>query len=372
MLCEHNRTELVRYPDIEDRIVAWFERRGREVLQVNRDQALLPACLRGAGQSAGTASGMWFDRAGGVTVSMPGVPYEMEHILTHGVIPGMRNRLAKAGRMPVGRTRSILTMGTGESQLAARIDDLETRWLEDGIKLAYLPKPGQRAHPFDGGGRGSSGLDAARANLVKRLSEWVVSEEGNPVDQELARPMTLAGWTLAVAESCTGGGLGAALVAAREPVRISSVAFRPMPIRPRWPCSGSQRKIWRRTVPCPSRWPGPWPRGRGTASGRISGSASPEFCRAGRGRGEAGGHGVHRLRRPGGTRCVRHRFGRDRPRNLGMTVRAACATCPRGMPGFADGDGNLLEKGLRIRTEKRTFALPKNSGIDTNHGKHSP
>ena len=115
VLCEHNGTELVRHPDIEDRIVAWFGRRGREVLQVNRDQALLPASCTALDNPLGTASGMWFDREGGVTVSMPGVPYEMEHIMIHGVIPGMRNRLAKAGRQPEREHRSILTMGTGES-----------------------------------------------------------------------------------------------------------------------------------------------------------------------------------------------------------------------------------------------------------------
>ena len=58
-MCSASTTgQLVRHPDIEDRIVAWFGRRGREVLQVNRDQALLrlPAALD---NPLGTASGMW-------------------------------------------------------------------------------------------------------------------------------------------------------------------------------------------------------------------------------------------------------------------------------------------------------------------------
>ena len=87
VLCQHFGTQLVRHPEIEDRIVSWFERRGRPVLQVNRDQALLPQSCKPLDNPLGTASGMWFDRPGGVTVSMPGVPYEMEHIMEHGVIP---------------------------------------------------------------------------------------------------------------------------------------------------------------------------------------------------------------------------------------------------------------------------------------------
>ena len=93
VLCDHFETTLVRHADIEARIVAWFERRGREVLQVNRDQALLPEACTVLDNPLGTASGMWFDRPGGVTVSMPGVPYEMEHILMQEVLPRMRQRL---------------------------------------------------------------------------------------------------------------------------------------------------------------------------------------------------------------------------------------------------------------------------------------
>ena len=46
VLCRHFGTRLVRYSEIEARIVSWFERRGRPILQVNRDQALcgLLAC----------------------------------------------------------------------------------------------------------------------------------------------------------------------------------------------------------------------------------------------------------------------------------------------------------------------------------------
>ena len=143
---------------------------------------------------------------------MPGVPYEMEHIMSMGSFPACASVWQPDGNRR--EHRSILTMGTGESQLAARIEDLETRWEGEGIKLAYLPSPGSVRLRLTAEGTATAGLDAARGDLVDRLSEWVVSEEGLTVEQELARLMTGQGWTLAVAESCTGGGLGAALVAA--------------------------------------------------------------------------------------------------------------------------------------------------------------
>lgn len=326
VLCEHNGTELVRHPDIEDRIVAWFGRRGREVLQVNRDQALLPASCTALDNPLGTASGMWFDREGGVTVSMPGVPYEMEHIMIHGVIPGMRNRLAKAGRQPEREHRSILTMGTGESQLAARIEDLETRWAGEGIKLAYLPSPGSVRLRLTAEGAATAGLDAARGDLVDRLTEWVVSEEGRTVEQELARLMTDQGWTLAVAESCTGGGLGAALVAApgASAYFLGGVQA--------YANSAKVGLLGVSEADLAAHGAVSEPVARAMAEGArsrlgadfgvgVTGIAGPDGGTAEKPVGTV----FIACAGPGGTRCVGHRFGRDRARNLGMTIRSACA-----------------------------------------------
>ena len=343
VLCEHNGTELVRHPDIEDRIVAWFGRRGREVLQVNRDQALLPAACTVLDNPLGTASGMWFDRKGGVTVSMPGVPYEMEHIMQHGVIPGMRDRLAASGRQPQREHRSILTMGTGESQLAARIDDLETRWATEGIHLAYLPSPGSVRIRLTAEGAATSALDVAKADLIDRLAEWVVSEEGLTVDQEVARLLTGQGWTLALAESCTGGGLGAMLVA--EPgasayflggvqsyanaVKVQMLGVSQADLEEH----GAVSEPVARSMAEGAR------RGFGADFGLgITGIAGPD----GGTEEKPVGTVYIACAGPGGTRCVRHRFGRDRTRNLGMTVRAACAL--------------LLEEGRALRPDAHSEA----------------
>ena len=326
VLCEHNGTELVRNPEIEGRIAAWFERRGKEVLQVNRDQALLPASCIVLDNPLGTASGMWFDRGGGVTVAMPGVPHEMEHILTHGVIPGMNSRLKEAGRLPERQHRSILTMGAVESELAVRIDDMETAWLKEGIKLAYLPSPGSVRIRLTAEGDATSGLDVARSKLIERLTRWIVSDEGLTVEQEVARMWTANGWTLAVAESCTGGGFGAALVAAPG----ASAYF----------LGGVQAYVNSVKVDMLGV-----PEDQLERHGAVSDSVARAMAEGARARhgadfgvgitGIAGPGGGSEERPvgtvfiacsgPGGVRCVEYRFGRDRMRNLGMTIRAACA-----------------------------------------------
>ena len=325
VLCEHFETGLVRHPDIEARIVAWFEKRGREVLQVNRDQALLPEACTVLDNPLGTASGMWFDRPGGVTVSMPGVPYEMEHIMTRGVIPAMQARLQSEGRVSVREHRSVLTMGTGESQLAARVEDLETAWMEAGIKMAYLPSPGSVRIRLTAEGGAVQGLDEAHANLCDRIAAFVVTPDGNPVDVALAQALVERGQTLAVAESCTGGALGAALVA-----RSGASAYFLGGVQ----AYANAAKVSMLGVPDAMI----------AAHGAVSEPVARAMAEGARQRmgadfgvsitGVAGpGGGTPEkpvglvfiaCAGPNGTVCVQHRFGRDRARNQGMSLRAAC------------------------------------------------
>ena len=325
VLCRHFDTELVRHPEIEARIVAWFERRGREVLPVNRDQALLPAACFPLDNPLGTASGMWFDRPGGVTVAMPGVPYEMEHIMEHGVMPTMRSRLSDAGRLPQRGHRSLLTMGTGESQLAKRLGEMEDVLEEKGIKLAYLPSPGSVRIRLTAEGASMSGLDRAHADVKERLAEWVVSDTGVSVEEELATLFKGEGWTLSVAESCTGGALGGALVA-----RPGASDFFLGGVQ----SYANEAKVEMLGVPADMI----------QAHGAVSEEVARAMAEGVRQRlgadygvsitGIAGPDGGSEAKPvgtvfiacsgPEGTVCEHHRFGRDRARNQGMAVRAAC------------------------------------------------
>lgn len=325
VLCRHFKTRLVRHSAIEERIVAWFQRRGREVLQVNRDQALLPEACTPLDNALGTASGMWFERDGGVTVSMPGVPYEMEHIMESGVLPAMRQRLTSTGRRPQRVHRSLLTMGAGESQLAARIEDLETFWETQGIKLAYLPSPGSVRMRLTAEGAAVAQLDEAHAQILRRIAEWVVSEDGLRVEEELAHLWKSQGWTLAVGESCTGGGLGALIVASpgasayflggvqsySNAAKTEMLGVKPELIARHGAVSAEVARAMAEGV-----------RQRFGADYAIAitGIAGPEGGTEDKPVGT-----VHMAcAGPSGTQSAAHSFGRDRSRNIAMSIRAAC------------------------------------------------
>src|SRR5690606_33373986 len=53
-------------------VTEYFASRGRELTELNRQQAFLPACCEKVTNRLGTAPGMWFHRKGKVFVSMPG------------------------------------------------------------------------------------------------------------------------------------------------------------------------------------------------------------------------------------------------------------------------------------------------------------
>lgn len=324
-LCRHFDTPLVRHPDIEARIVSWFERRGREVLQVNRDQALLPATCIPLDNLLGTASGMWFDRPDGVTVSMPGVPYEMEFIMENGVLPRMKERLKSGGRMPARAHLSLLTMGTGESQLARAIEDLEASFVAQGIGLAYLPSPGSVRMRLTAEGEGVSLLPSAHRSVMERLADWVVNGDGAPVEQSLADALIAAGMSLAVAESCTGGGLGAALVARsgasayfRGGVQAYSNEAKAemLEVDPRLIVQhGAVSEAVARAMAEGARR-----RFGADFAVSVTGIAGPE----GGSEAKPVGTVFMACAGPAGTRCVLHRFGRDRSRNIDMAIRSAC------------------------------------------------
>ena len=81
---------------------------------VSMSQALVPACCTVLFNAHGTAPGMWFEREGRVVVSLPGVPFEMEHLMQDEVMPRLKARFAL--KQIVHRT--LITTGLAESMLA--------------------------------------------------------------------------------------------------------------------------------------------------------------------------------------------------------------------------------------------------------------
>ena len=110
-LCAYFETELVINQVVLDRVTKYFTDRGREMLEVNIQQAALPKNCIVLDNFEGTASGMWFEKNGSILVSLPGVPFEMKSIMVNEVFPKLKEKFNVSSIFH----RTILLQGIGES-----------------------------------------------------------------------------------------------------------------------------------------------------------------------------------------------------------------------------------------------------------------
>lgn len=187
-----------------DRIIRLFERWGRAPTEAHRDQCFMPANAELLYNKMGSAPGMWFEHSDKVLVAMPGVPYEMEYLMEHQVIPRLRNRFPG---QPIAH-RSILTVGEGESRLADRIADIEAG-LPPHIKLAFLPDLGRVRLRLTGVGNDETflnlQLDEKAKEICDRIPELIFGLGEDQLEAAVGRLLKERGVTLCTAESCTGG-----------------------------------------------------------------------------------------------------------------------------------------------------------------------
>ena len=205
-LCEYFETELVFHPEVFEYVRTMLSSRNVIVNQLNRDQALLPASCTVLHNSAGTASGMWFERNNTIFISMPGVPFEMEAIMTEEVFP----RLVKLGITQSIVHKTILTIGLPESMLAEKIEKWESS-LPDFIKLAYLPSPLMVRLRLSGYGNDETYLKAEIeqkvGELITIIPENIFGFDEDNLALVIGKMLVESSQTLAVAESCTGGNI---------------------------------------------------------------------------------------------------------------------------------------------------------------------
>ena len=189
---------------VAEHVERMLAERGIAFNALNRSQAEVPEVCTVLHNAHGTAPGMWFEDAGRVIVSVPGVPFEMEHLMEDEVMPRLKEHFAL--RQIVHRT--LITAGLAESLLAERIEQWEEA-LPPYLKLAYLPAAGivrLRLSAYEVEGQAvSEEIERQFAELRTLISDYVVGFETATVEEQVHHTLIERRATLALAESCTGG-----------------------------------------------------------------------------------------------------------------------------------------------------------------------
>ena len=180
VLAEYFGSKLTLNPEV----MVWLEEllRGRGIAlnENNKSQAVLPDNCRVLRNFKGTASGMWFERGWKSLISLPGVPFEMEHLMETYVLPELKRRyphLQLAYRM-------LQVYDIPESELAERLSSWEEA-LPEGLGLAYLPSPGLVKLRITAKGKAVEKLEAYYETLKESLTGLYYTEgEADSVEKQ--------------------------------------------------------------------------------------------------------------------------------------------------------------------------------------------
>lgn len=191
----------------------WRTRFNRPLPATNRNQAMMPEGAVKLTNNHGSAPGIWLEDERGRWVAMlPGVPREMRGMLADTLLPRLAARI-DAGT--VVRSRTLRTVGVAESALADQVETMDGESLAGA--LAYLPSIAGvdlrltvRDVPPD---EADHRLAAAADRLYARVGESIYGEGDADLASVVLDLCRARGLTVAVAESCTGGLLGARLTA---------------------------------------------------------------------------------------------------------------------------------------------------------------
>lgn len=205
-VCKFFNTELEFCQEAYDNVVSLFNRRGLQMSERNRSQALLPKACEYIPNTYGTAPCMWLEKNGVAFAFMPGVPFEMKGIFTEELLPRIKKRFHA---IPYEK-RVVMTTGIGESFLADKIKDWEDA-LPDFLSLAYLPQHGLVRLRLSGRHEDAKllheALDREIAKLVDLIPNYIFAMQDQPIERTVFELLIKKGMTFASAESCTGGNI---------------------------------------------------------------------------------------------------------------------------------------------------------------------
>ncbi len=173
-----------------------FLKKKRKMPNLNRNQALVPQDFVAIENKMGTAPGLAYHKDNKFLFMMPGVPKEMEYLMTEHIL----NILKKAFKLPKIDITTIHTKGIAESAIAELIDDIV---VEEPVRLAFLPQTGRVDLRVYGTNpvKNNKVVEEIKERLHHKIWGENVSSPGELIHQKFLEE----GFTLSLAESCTGG-----------------------------------------------------------------------------------------------------------------------------------------------------------------------
>ncbi|MGA2449533.1 MAG: competence/damage-inducible protein A [Polyangiaceae bacterium] len=182
-----------------------FERLKRPMVNLNFKQADFPEGADILPNAVGTAPGFGVRLGDCIAYFLPGVPHEMMTMFESHVVPRVRH-LATNNRFQ----RRLHVVGLGESLVAEKLTGIEAAF--PGTTIGYrVHFPETEVKVLAEGTSHATAralCERAVSEVRARLVANVYGEDDDTFGGTVGRALRTRGWTLAIAESCTGGLVG--------------------------------------------------------------------------------------------------------------------------------------------------------------------
>ncbi|HBY18705.1 MAG TPA: competence/damage-inducible protein A [Candidatus Marinimicrobia bacterium] len=174
--------------------------RKRIIPESNREQALIPDNARILPNPVGTAAGLYFeDKKGRRVYLVPGVPEEMKSIFNESIRPELIKLPGEKIRVYIYKTTGIM-----ESEIVDRIEEGLNHF--PMVKVGYYPSVyGVTLKMTVKENEAGAVESRLRDFLYNQLGDAIYTEGDRDITEIIADKLLSRGWTLSVAESCTGG-----------------------------------------------------------------------------------------------------------------------------------------------------------------------
>jgi nicotinamide-nucleotide amidase len=207
------KRNLVFHPEILKNIEESFQKRGIPMPGVNQNQALIPQGSKALSNQWGVAPGIFIEDEKILFFALPGVPVEMKWMLENEILPILKSKMAaeNAGAENFILHRKLRTTGISESALFEKIEKLIDPAEE--LKIAFLPTyfgvDVRLTMESDDPAKAQAKIDIYEDKISEILGSFIYGTEEQTLEEVLGKLLTERKKSIAVAESCTGGLIGA-------------------------------------------------------------------------------------------------------------------------------------------------------------------
>ena len=187
-------------------VEAWCRDRGLPMSEARQRVALRPVSATLVANNHGTAPGLCFAVGDTQGWMLPGPPIELKPMVTDVLIPSLTAQGVKSQS-----SAEVLVAGMSEVQVADCLGDLLKRDRRPQVGIRVGSGLVRLMVTDVDGLAGAVGVQATEVALRQHLGPWALPVGCVSLAQAVAEVLHDKCQTLVTAESCTGGGIGAAL-----------------------------------------------------------------------------------------------------------------------------------------------------------------